>query len=342
MSKKKRKKILLQVFFVFTIFLFYQLIMQIDRKIDKHRQDVKEEEIWKFSRHEPNGTLVFDAAERPKFCNGCFKFGYHMLKEEPATCQNQENIHLVFLISTTPLSLKKRMIIRDTWASYSKKNTANIRYAFLLGDIAEEGIQEMINTEDKFYRDILQGDFPENYYTLTIKTLMGYHWAAKHCPNNTFIIKTDDDVFINIPAVLDMIKKHENVLQSSIGGFCKKDIEPVRDIKSKYYVSHVEYPRKRFPGYCSGTGYVTSINVVKRVIEVSRNIPFFHLEDVYIAFCLDHLNFTLQNIEGFNTVYDEVEHADLCELKSNSVLVVHNFKKRPSFIKEIWNKHCDI
>lgn len=65
MSKKKRKKILLQVFFVFTIFLFYQLIMQIDRKIDKHRKDVKEEEIWKFSRHELNGTIVFDAAERP-------------------------------------------------------------------------------------------------------------------------------------------------------------------------------------------------------------------------------------------------------------------------------------
>lgn len=341
MSKKKLKKILLQVFLVMTIFLLYQLIKQIDRKIAINRQE-KKEEMWNFSRHELNGTIVFDARERPKFCNGCFEFGYHMLKEQPATCQNQENIHLVFLISTTPLSLKKRMIIRDTWASYSKKNTANIRYAFLLGEITEEPIQEMINTEDKFYRDILQADFPENYYTLTIKTLMGYHWAVKHCPSNTFIVKTDDDVFINIPAVLDMIKKHKNLLQRSIGGFCKKDIEPVRDVKSKYYVSHVEYPQKKFPGYCSGTGYVTSINVVKRVVEVSRNIPFFHLEDVYIAFCLDHLNFTLQHINGFNTVYNEEEHADLCELKSNSVLVVHNFKKQPSFLKEIWNKQCDI
>lgn len=171
---------------------------------------------------------------------------------------------------------------------------------------------------------------------------MGYYWVAKYCSNNTFIIKIDDDVFINIFVVLDMIKKYENVLQSFIGGFCKKDIEFVRDIKLKYYVSYVEYLRKRFFGYCSGIGYVISINVVKRVIEVFRNIFFFYLEDVYIVFCLDYLNFILQNIEGFNIVYDEDEYVDLCELKSNFVLVVYNFKKRFFFIKEIWNKYCDI
>lgn len=47
------------------------------------------------------------------------------------------------------------MIIRDIWVSYLKKNIVNIRYVFFLGDIVEEGIQEMINIEDKFYRDIL-------------------------------------------------------------------------------------------------------------------------------------------------------------------------------------------
>lgn len=89
MSIKKLKKILLQVFLVMTIFLLYQLIKQIDRKIAVNRQEKKEEKMWNFSRHELNGTIVFDARERPKFCNGCFEFGYHMLKEQPATCHQE-------------------------------------------------------------------------------------------------------------------------------------------------------------------------------------------------------------------------------------------------------------
>lgn len=40
-------------------------------------------EIFKY---ELNGIVVFDVAERLKFCNGCFKFGYYMLKEEFVTC----------------------------------------------------------------------------------------------------------------------------------------------------------------------------------------------------------------------------------------------------------------
>jgi hypothetical protein len=263
-----------------------------------------------------------------------------MLKEYPATCQNQGNIQLILLILTTPKALKRRMVIRDTWLSYAQRNYANIRYAFLLGAVHDPETQEAIDLEDKHYRDFIQGDFPDNYYTITLKTLLGYHWAAKHCPNNTFVLKTDDDVFINIPAILDLISNHGKMLQNSIAGFCRKDIEPVRDIESKYFVSYSEYPMEKFKGYCSGTGYLTSINVVKYVVNISENIPFFHLEDVFIAFCMEELNFSLNHVKGFNTIYDEDEHTNLCMLKNDSVFVVHNFKKEPSFLLEIWNSLC--
>lgn len=45
MSKKKLKKILLQVFLVMTIFLLYQLIKQIDRKIAINRQEKKGRDV---------------------------------------------------------------------------------------------------------------------------------------------------------------------------------------------------------------------------------------------------------------------------------------------------------
>lgn len=332
-----RKYILQVCGILFIILLFFEVNLNRSKKSKFKRQ---KEADWHAVRHESNGSITFNSTIRQSWCDGCFEFRYKILKEEPATCLNPENIHLIFLISTTPLSLKKRMIIRETWASYSKKNSANIRYAFLLGRITEGAVQEMIDTEDKYYRDFVQGDFPENYYSLTLKTLMGYHWAAKHCPNDTFVIKTDDDVFINVPSISDIIYEHKTVLQHAVGGFCRYNIEPVRDIESKYYVSYAEFPEEKFKGYCSGTGYVTSMNVLQQVARISKNVPFFHLEDVYVAFCAEHLNFTLHHIDGFNTVYDEEKHPNLCSLKNDSVLVLHNFKKKPSFLLEIWNELC--
>ncbi|XP_061182974.1 beta-1,3-galactosyltransferase 5-like [Saccostrea echinata] len=339
MLRKHRRNILQGLAVIGVTTLCFMIL----EKCVKDQQEMYNKErarLWLMARHEIDGTITLNGTVRPNRCDECFKFHYRMLKEYPETCKNPGNIQLVLLISTTPKALKRRMVIRETWLTYAKKNLANVRYAFILGAIHDVNLQEMIDEEDKYYKDFVQGDFPDNYYTLTIKTLLGYHWAAKHCPNDTFVVKTDDDVYINIPAMLDITTKHGTQLQHSIGGFCREDIGPVRDIESKYYVSYAEYPSEKFKGYCSGTGYVTSMNVVKKVAQISKNIPFFHLEDVYIAFCIEELKFSLYHIDGFNTVYEEDKYTTLCSLKSDSVVVLHNFKKRPSFLLEIWNVLC--
>ncbi|XP_048779904.1 beta-1,3-galactosyltransferase 5-like [Ostrea edulis] len=337
---KKRKGFILRLLLVVVILTLCFLLIDEWIECKKQLKKLERAKLMFSARHNIDGTISIHGTLRPKRCVGCFKYNYRMLKEYPATCQNQENIQLVVLILTTPKALKRRMVIRDTWLSYAKKNYANVRYAFLLGAVNDVDIQETIDLEDKHYRDFIQGDFPDNYYTITLKTLLGYHWAAKHCPNDAFIVKTDDDVFINIPAILGLLRTHSDILQHSIAGFCRKDIEPVRDIESKYHVSYSEYPLEKFNGYCSGTGYLTSINVVKHVAQISENIPFFHLEDVYVAFCMEELNFSLYHINGFNTVYDEKKHTNLCMLRTDSVFVLHNFEKEPSFLLEIWNAIC--
>ncbi len=34
-------------------------------------------------------------------------------------------------------------------------------------------------------------------------------WVKTHCPQVTFVLKTDDDMFVNIPALVDFLLKPE-------------------------------------------------------------------------------------------------------------------------------------
>ena len=55
------------------------------------------------------------------------------------------------------------------------------------------------------------------------------------------------------------------------------------------------------PGLCSGTSYVTSLNVVRHVTSVFPSVPFFYLEDMYVSLCIQQLGdpFHLQKLKGF-------------------------------------------
>ena len=41
--------------------------------------------------------------------------------------------------------------------------------------------------------------FQDIYYNLTLKTVMGLKWTSIYCNQAKYIMKTDDDIFVNIP-----------------------------------------------------------------------------------------------------------------------------------------------
>ncbi|NWI21742.1 B3GT4 galactosyltransferase, partial [Crypturellus soui] len=50
--------------------------------------------------------------------------------------------------------------------------------------------------------DLLQGPFADTYRNLTRKTLLLLAWAAARCPGARYVLKADDDVYVNVPALL--------------------------------------------------------------------------------------------------------------------------------------------
>ncbi|NWI16272.1 B3GT2 galactosyltransferase, partial [Crypturellus soui] len=62
-------------------------------------------------------------------------------------------------------------------------------------------LQRLLREESARYGDLLQQDFLDTYNNLTLKTLMGLEWVAKYCPGAAYVLKADQDVFLN-PAYL--------------------------------------------------------------------------------------------------------------------------------------------
>ena len=73
-----------------------------------------------------------------------------------------------------------------------------ISYMFYTGSTLDENIQRSLEEESQEYGDLVQGDFLDNYYNLSYKAIMGNLWVAEFCSQAEFLVKTDDDMFVDM------------------------------------------------------------------------------------------------------------------------------------------------
>jgi hypothetical protein len=272
---------------------------------------------------------------RPSECSSCFQHNFDFILDHPDICHpKNSSIKVLVLIATVHGNTEKRKAIRETWLSPYKGNTGSVRYAFLLGMTSDKALQVAVETESATYQDILQEDFVDAYNNLTLKTLMALRWASTMCQNAEFVMKTDDDMYVNLHSMPSVLDKYKDVLQRSVGGFCVQSASPVRDKSSKWYVSMKMYPHSRYHGYCSGTGYVVSMAVAQKVFNISKHIPFFHLEDIYVGLCINKLKFAFTRIPGFNPSFIRIS----CNYKRRSVITSHQVS--PQQMRQIWDMKC--
>lgn len=292
------------------------------------------------SAHEDIFGNIADGSDKTRKleCSNCFKHNFNYVIENDI-CKSydaNEEIELLILITTTHKKVRARTSLRSTWLSFTKGNTANIRYAFLLGETDDKRNREEILREDDIYHDIIKEDFNDAYLNLTYKTIMGFKWAATKCAHAHFVMKTDDDMFVNIPNVLKIIRSvFGDILQTTVVGACSLHAKPIRNKRSKWFASVQSYPESTYPGFCSGTGYITSMNVVRNIYQISPNVPFFHLEDVYVALCLRKLNFKVQRVFGFNFGRPKL---DPCIYKGNRLITAHQMT--PVMLQAMWKRQC--
>lgn len=247
-----------------------------------------------------NGNIDSASSYRADTCVKCFQTNFTILLNQENLCRGLHSIDILITIASSPNEHIKRQAIRKTWGSKCNQGNPVIKCVFLIGNTQDSSTQHILSQESSYYKDIVQFDFVDSYGNLTYKTLTGLSWAAKYCSSAQYVMKTDTDMFVNTDLLPILVKHAPKTL--FMGGFCWGPSSPNRDAMSKWFVPLKSYKHDKFPAMCSGTGYVMSKDVVISVLRIADNIPFFHLEDVYISLCLKTIGVKPVKLAGFDNL----------------------------------------
>ncbi|KAM4555902.1 N-acetyllactosaminide beta-1,3-N-acetylglucosaminyltransferase 2 isoform 1-T2 [Odontesthes bonariensis] len=257
---------------------------------------------------------------------------------------------ILLAIKTTELSLKNRQAIRQTWGRVGwvvgqKTNSSSeevlggyVRRVFLLGKADNNQLSQSLKTESKLYGDILQWDFKDTFFNLTLKDVLFWSWFSRHCDRVHFVFKGDDDVFVNVPKLItylqSQLKKSQalNTLEDFMVGEVIGSAKPNRVKSSKYFIPDTFY-KGFYPLYPGGGGLVYSGLLAKRLDQISKTVHLFPIDDVYVGMCMIRLNALPVHNPAFLTFdFPENEGKEPCSY--HTILMVH--KRTPEQIVSLW------
>lgn len=244
----------------------------------------------------------------------------------------------VILVSTIHQHREHRKSIRETWGRHSLKNTAPIRVVFLLGSEknGDEEEQSLLRREASVHRDILQDDFNSTYQVGGIIQLrMGLKWATEKCQHAKFIIKVSDDSYINVPRLLDLLKKMGRYLQWKLFGHCgRRWTKVIRNNSSQFAVSKEKYPFEMYPPYCGGSFMGFSQSLARDLIKIAPYIRYqAGCDDCFMGLCLEKLGYAVAPLKGVAQNYWPKE----IRCPGNQMIQVHlHGKDAPRRFREAW------
>lgn len=201
---------------------------------------------------------------------------------------------VLILVHSALGNWEKRNVIRDTWG----QSDARARIYFLLGNGNNPTQLRAIRRENELYRDIIQGNFVDAYPNMTYKHVMALKWFTYNCPTARYLVKADDDVFINTPALYDFLNKQRdpNFL------FCYKieNSRIKRTYRSKWRISPKEFPGRYYPPYCPGFAIVYSADAVHKLYKEAQRTKYFWVDDVHVTGTLaQQANLTITRMGRF-------------------------------------------
>eukprot|EP00562_Extubocellulus_spinifer_P007367 CAMPEP_0178521146 /NCGR_PEP_ID=MMETSP0696-20121128/27789_1 /TAXON_ID=265572 /ORGANISM="Extubocellulus spinifer, Strain CCMP396" /LENGTH=1887 /DNA_ID=CAMNT_0020152065 /DNA_START=64 /DNA_END=5728 /DNA_ORIENTATION=+ len=207
------------------------------------------------------------------------------LVSDPDTC------HLLFIgILSYCSDRDRRDSIRQTWLSAEVLKAAEaileVKWKFILGQQPTSEQSQFcqgaaLAAEAEEFGDLLfLPDLPESYQVLTRKTLAMFGWANVNVDAD-FVLKTDDDSYVNILAFASDLQQVESSDRPLYWGNHQK-LSPwltsTFDLAPKWYTLPEDYPED-VQTYATGAGYLLSRPLVRHLAMVSQqndtiNVPW--------------------------------------------------------------------
>ncbi|XP_040891690.1 N-acetyllactosaminide beta-1,3-N-acetylglucosaminyltransferase 2a isoform X2 [Toxotes jaculatrix] len=260
---------------------------------------------------------------------------YPMLINQPRVCDGKPFLLLV-VKSLTP-HFDRRQAIRQSWGRVGVLANRTVATVFLLGNTMPvdhfPDLLGMLGHEAGLHKDILQWDYRDTFFNLTLKEVLFLEWFSQNCPHAQFILKGDDDVFVNTLRIIDFLEGlSETKARDLFLGDVISNAGPHRDRKLKYFIPESVFVGQ-YPPYAGGGGYLYSGELALRLHNISRQVVLYPIDDVYTGMCLKKLGLVPEKHTGFRTFDIEEKYRDnTCIYRS--LMLVHS--RTPQEVLKIW------
>ena len=245
-------------------------------------------------------------------------------QKSSSMCTRDGPVDIFIFINSSPANRKLRRNIRNTWTlSKNRTDEAYVQYAFLLGKPTEFS-NGMISRENRVHGDILQGDFIDSGENNTLKTMMAYTWFRQACPTARFVMKTDDDAFVNIIPLVRFAWRSMSV-GHVVAGYCEETHKKTRNPSDPSFMAPDVYPDDLIPQYCRGNGYVMTANTARDVADIMPWLPILPLEDVFTGLAISRLPYSVDVLHKpfmFSQNAFEQRWVMFCKLATNGELFI--------------------
>ena len=205
-------------------------------------------------------------------------------------------VFLLILITSNITHVGRRNDIRSTWGDKQLfeeyievlERVTDYEYLFLIGSSSNTEEMKNITDESKQFKDIILNSRKEDFFDLSRKLMAGIKWIHQNCEYK-YLLKCDDDIFVNIPNTMKFITDKgmptENVYTGHMIFYARPHRGPMR-----YAVTKDEWPAEFYPPYCSGGAFLMTHDVIRRIIPHFNWRNPLKIDDTYIGVLISKIH----------------------------------------------------
>lgn len=183
----------------------------------------------------------------------------------------------------------RRLAVREAWANLAQESGEAVCRFILSEDESTPQVQKEVEQ----HQDVIFVKEKTNYKSILYKT----YFVLEHAVATydvKYILKTDDDAFINIKALIMQLKllcqtpecKSERVYMGKMAKESEVLLQPGHKWNNMVFHNHTGL--KTYPNYMMGGGYIVSGDVASSLVNINRKmkLKFTPIEDATLGFWL--------------------------------------------------------
>jgi len=260
-----------------------------------------------------------------------FKF----IKNHQSCNEMSQQPEVLILIHSAPMNFNKRKVIRETWG----RKDPRALLLFLIGTVSSEILQRALDVENAEENDFVQGNFVDVYRNLTYKHVMAFKWFVYNCPGAKYLLKGDDDTFVNTPFLYNYLANQTTSFNIS----CNKVYLPgvCREPGDKWFVTREEFSDDNYPDYCLGFTIIYSGQVIHQLYLEAQKLPYFWVDDAHVSGTV-RSNLNIEITRPDELILNWGDQRNLVEgiitVDSNPFLFLSDMDKSEEMIRKLWKR----